>query len=68
LLVGHYPEDFAKKVIDLYTRKDLFESVRQHALERIQQEYSTEYFSRTLRNILASTNDEIHSSKTPTLV
>jgi glycosyltransferase involved in cell wall biosynthesis len=55
LLVGHHPEDFARKVIDLYTNKDLYASIRQHALERLQQDYSPDQFQNTLQQVLAST-------------
>jgi glycosyltransferase involved in cell wall biosynthesis len=54
-LVGRDPEDFAKKVIDLYTHKELFETIRQNALERLQQDYSPDQFRTTLQHVLAST-------------
>jgi glycosyltransferase involved in cell wall biosynthesis len=52
LLVGYDPEDFARKVIDLYTSQDLFETLRHNALQRIRREYSPAYFRSTLENIL----------------
>ena len=67
LLVGHNPEDFAKKVIDLYTNSDLFYSLRQNAIDRIRQEYSPEYFIKTLQHILASALDKTRTEKTTTL-
>ena len=53
LLVGYDPEDFARKVIDLYTSQHLFETLRQNALQRIHLEYSPAYFRSTLEYILS---------------
>jgi glycosyltransferase involved in cell wall biosynthesis len=62
-LVGRDPEDFAKKVIDLYTSKELFETIRQNALERLQQDYSPDQFRTTLQHVLTSASDKAYAKK-----
>jgi GT2 family glycosyltransferase len=53
LLVGYDPDDFARKVIELYTNRDLFYSLRQNALDRIRKEYSPEQFRKKLTNVIS---------------
>ena len=62
-LVGHDPEDFARKVIDLYTNQELFETIRRNALERLQQDYSPEQFRSTLQHVLTSASDKAYAKK-----
>ena len=50
-LVGDTSEDFARKVINLYSDRDVFYSVRQNALDRIREEYSLEVFSNNLVHV-----------------
>jgi glycosyltransferase involved in cell wall biosynthesis len=65
LLVGHNPQDFANKVIDLYTDHRLFDSLRLNALDRIRQEYSPELFRKTLEHILNSTMHKTDTGRVP---
>jgi O-antigen biosynthesis protein len=65
LLVGHNPEDFAKKVVNLYNNKDLFDLLRQNALDRIRLDYSPTFFRKTLENILNLTIDNRQEMKRP---
>lgn len=48
ILIGHSAEDFARKVAGLYTDQDLFYQIRQNALARIREEYSSERFKSNL--------------------
>jgi len=54
LLVGRDPEEFAKKVLDLYTNRELFYSIRNNGLERIRKEYSPERFTQDIENVIES--------------
>jgi len=67
LLVGHNPEDFARKVVDLYTHQSLFETLRHNALERIRTEYNPENFRQTLQNIIGTTVNSTTSEKSSTV-
>ena len=62
-LVGANPNDFASKVIDIYSNRELFYSLRQNALDRIREEYSTEVFSKKLVSILNLAMDEKEKEK-----
>ena len=67
LLVGNTPEDFARKVIDLYTNPALWHSLRHNALARLQQEYSPLHFANTLTSILHTTRDRASTEKNRTV-
>ena len=63
LLVGRDPEEFAKKVIALYSKRDLFYLLRQNGLDRIQREYGREHFVASLERVLKSATETHHSKK-----
>jgi GT2 family glycosyltransferase len=52
ILVGHDPLDFARKVIDLYSNRDVFYTLRQNALNRVKEEYSSERFRENLKSVI----------------
>ena len=58
ILVGHDPMDFARKVIELYSNRDIFYSLRQNTLDRIHKEYSPEHFKKNLKHILTIALDD----------
>jgi len=64
LLVGETPKDFARKVIDIYSNRDTFYSLRQNALDRIREEYSPEQFRKNLDNVINLAMDEKAGHKT----
>ncbi len=52
LLVGYDAVDFAKKVVDLYLNRDIFYTLRQNALNRVKEKYSSEQFKESLVHVL----------------
>ena len=64
ILVGHDPSDFARKVIDLYSSRDLFYSLRQNSMDRIHEEYSPEHFRKNLEHILTLAMDKRNGQRT----
>ena len=61
LLIGRNPQDFADKVVALYTDPLLFMKLRQNALDRVRIEYSPKKFKGNLKYIL----DQATSIKHP---
>ncbi|MGE5251530.1 MAG: glycosyltransferase, partial [Bacteroidota bacterium] len=57
VLVGQDAEDFARKVVQLYSSPELFESLCRNALERVGAEYSPERFQGDLDRILQLLKD-----------
>jgi len=53
LLIGYDPTDFAAKVMQLYSDGDLFYTLRNNALKRIQNEYNPNLFKQTLQRSIA---------------
>ncbi len=51
VLVGHDPEDFARKIVALYTDPDLFARVREQALDRVRKENGPQAFAAELERI-----------------
>lgn len=54
LLVADNAQQLADRCRQLYNSQTLWESLRINALHKIEQEYSSEYFSKTLQSILSS--------------
>lgn len=63
LLVGHDPVDFARKIINIYSNRDLFYALRQNALDRIREEYSPEQFRETLDKVINLAMDKKNRQK-----
>ncbi|MGB8212636.1 MAG: glycosyltransferase, partial [Anaerolineales bacterium] len=58
ILIGHDPKDFAQKVVEIYSNQEMFNSLRQNALERIREEYNPENFRISVGNILKEAIDK----------
>jgi O-antigen biosynthesis protein len=54
LLIGRDPLDFSKKVIDLYSDEEIFNTLRKNSLERIRKEYGPERFRKKIEIIISS--------------
>ena len=55
LLVADNPQDFARQCIRLYRDENLWQTLRNNALTRVEKECSPEYFKNKLQEILAKT-------------
>jgi hypothetical protein len=58
MLVGKNSEDFARKVVNLYTNPEVFYYLRQNVLARVQEEYNLDVFSKGLTHALNLAIDE----------
>jgi GT2 family glycosyltransferase len=58
VLVGKNSEDFAQKVVNLYTNPEVFYYLRQNVLARVQDEYNSDVFSKGLTHALNLAIDE----------
>lgn len=54
LLTADTPGEFARRCIALYSNRDLWESLRTKALERVVREHSPEGFANSLRRVMGS--------------
>ena len=47
-------KEFSDQIIKLYTNRQLWEGIRANALEKVQNEYSPEYFKKVIKNVFNS--------------
>jgi glycosyltransferase involved in cell wall biosynthesis len=58
-LVGSDAETFARKCVDLYRNRDLWEQLREAAIERVREDCSIENFEAALKDCLSAAKGRV---------